>query len=142
MNKFICKSLIIFLLFISVFAVLLFTKLPAYFDSYVYIDNYKFTAHLWLIVYRFIMYFSFPIIIAFFEWIKNKKTVHYKKYLVDNFNVLFCTYSLIAAFYAIFGIDKLLGVEVFGNADTFLFVTGFIVTTIINKGIPDLIKVK
>jgi len=140
MNKFMRKSIIIFFLFLSVFIVLLFTKLPAYFDSYVYIDNYKFVAHISLIIYRFIMYFSFPIIIAFYEWIKSNKTVPYKKFLVENFNVLFCTYSLIAALYAIFGIDKLLGVDVFGNADTFLFVTGFIFTTIINKGIPDLIK--
>ncbi len=142
MRNFFRKSIIILFMFMIVFIVLLFTKLPEYFDSYVYIDNYRFIAHLWLIVYRFIMYFSFPIIIAFFEWIKAKKAIPYKKYLVENFNVLFCTYSLIAAVYAIFAIDQLLGVDVFGNADTFLFVTGFIFTTIINKGIPDLIQIK
>lgn len=141
MKKFIRKALLIFFLFISTFTILLFTKLPAYFDSYVYIDNYKFIAHFYLVFYRFIMYFSFPIFIAIFEWLRNKRTVPYHKYLIENFNVLFCTYSLIAALYAILGIDKLLGVDVFGNADTFLFITGFIFTTIINKGIPDLIQV-
>jgi len=49
MKKFIRKALLIFFLFISTFTILLFTKLPAYFDSYVYIDNYKFIAHFYLV---------------------------------------------------------------------------------------------
>ena len=140
-KRFCYKGVIVFALFLLVFVISLQTELPAYFDSYVLLENYKFVAHLWLIIYRFIMYFSFPIAISLVEYFKYKKSgVDFKKILIENFNVLFCTYALIAALYAVLGIDKVLGVDIFSNADTFLFVTGFIFTTIVNRGIPDLIQ--
>jgi hypothetical protein len=80
------------------------------------------------------MYFSFPIMISLVEYVKLRKSnIEFKKLLIENFNVLFCTYALIAALYALLGIDKVLGVDIFSNADTFLFVTGFIFTTLVNR---------
>jgi len=141
LKEFCIKAIIVFVLFIIVFVISLKTQLPAYFDSYVLLENYKFIAHFWLGIYRLIIYFSFPIMISIIESIRYiRSDVDFKKLLIENFNVQFCTYSLIAGIYAIFGIDKILGVDIFSNADTFLFVTGFIFTTIINRGIPDLIQ--
>jgi hypothetical protein len=134
LKRFLFKSFVVFVLFLVVFLISLQTKLPEYFDSYVLFENYKFIAHFWLIVYRFIMYFSFPIMISLVEYVKLRKSnIEFKKLLIENFNVLFCTYALIAALYALLGIDKVLGVDIFSNADTFLFVTGFIFTTLVNR---------
>lgn len=141
LRRFLIKGTIVFALFLVTFSILLLTKLPAYFDSYVILENYKLEAHLWLIVYRLLMYFMFPFIITIVEsFMKTRKGIKWSKLLIENFNVQFCTYALIASLYAILGIDKVLGVDIFGNADTFLFVTGFIFTTIVNRGIPDLLQ--
>lgn len=135
------KLCIYFGLFLSVFIISLFTNLPKYFDSYVQIENYQFIAHFWLIIYRLIMYFSFPFIVSTIEkMIFNGRRLKYGALLIENFNIQFVTYAVIASLYAVFGVDKILSVDIFGNADAFLFMTGFVLTTIINGGIPDMIS--
>lgn len=139
-KNFVKKLILYFIMFVSVLVISLFTDLPKYFDSYVQVENYKFKAHVWLIIYRLIMYFSFPFIVSLIEkCISKKSEKKFAAFLVENFNVQFASYALIASLYAIFGFDKILSTDIFGNADTFLFMTGFIFTTIVNKGIPDLI---
>jgi hypothetical protein len=140
-KSFLIKLVAYFIMFMVVISISLFTDLPKYFDSYIQIENYNLNAHMWLIVYRLIMYFSFPFVISFIEKLFFKRREEkFTSLLIDNFNVQFASYAVIAALYAIFGIDKILSTDIFGNADTFLFMTGFIFTTIIKKGIPDLIS--
>jgi polyferredoxin len=139
-KRFFLKASIVLALFFVVFSISLFTALPMYFDSYVQLENYKIEAHLALIIYRVVMYFSFPFIISAVEIIKLNRKLKFGVLLIENFNIQFATYALIASIYAILGLDKVLSVDVFSNADTFLFVTGFVITTIINRGIPDLVS--
>ena len=107
------RCVVIFLLFILVMVIAYILKWPADFDSYVYVDNYKKSAHLHLFIYRLLQYFSFPFILAIYDKLHLKKG--YLKSVVENFNLQFITYSLI---------------------------TGFVVTTIINKDEPKVLEIK
>jgi hypothetical protein len=129
---------IIVLFFIITFSIFLFTKAPMYFDSYVYYENYLFPAHLLLIIYRVLIYFTFPVLITVMEKIIQHNKNRFSKLLIENFNIQFCAYALLAGLYSIFGIDKILGVDIFDTADSFLFVTSFIFSILLNKKFPDL----
>lgn len=138
MKKFLKKCLFSFLYFCAITFLAFILKWPQEFDSHVYVDNdFKFSSYCLLILYRFLIYFSFPLIVSFFERIFKKHK--FKESLVFNFNVQFCTYALLSGIYVVFGFDKLLGVEIFGSADAMLFITGFIFTSILGKTIPSLI---
>ena len=136
---FVFRILIICILFISVLALAWILKWPDDFDSYVYIENYKFSAHLNLVIYRTLQYFTFPFILSLFDVIKYK--VKFKDVLVENFNIQFLTYSIMTGLWTVFGIDKLLDIEIFGSSDIFLFVTGFVVTLIIEKKFLNLLDI-
>lgn len=138
MVKFIKKIFLYAVIFLVVFVVSLFTKLPVYFDSYVFYEDYKFIAHIWLVVYRLIIYVVFPLGISFFEKIKNKD-IKYFYLLIENFNLQFCSYSILSGLYVLAGFDKILGVDLFGVAEVFVFVTGFIFTVMLEKQIPKLV---
>ena len=138
MVKFIKKIILYAVIFLSVFVVSLFTKLPAYFDSYVFYEDYKPIAHIWLIVYRLIIYVAFPLIISLFDK-RNSKNINYFHLLIENFNSQFCAYSILSGLYVLVGLDKILGVDLFGVAEVFVFVTGFIFTVMLEKQIPKLV---
>ena len=93
-----------------------------------------------LILYRVLIYLILPFVISLFEKIKSKEK--YIKLLLENFNIQFITYSLITGIYVIFGIDKVLGVDIFGSSDAILFIAGFIFTAILDKKIPSVIETK
>ena len=141
MKKFFIKSLVFFLYFCLILLVAYIFKWPQEFDSHVYIDNdFKVSSYILLIVYRILIYFTFPFIVSLFEFLKNKMKLKYRKLLIQNFNIQFFTYALISGIYVLFGLDKLLNVEIFGASDAMLFITGFVFTTIIDKTIPSLIS--
>ena len=114
------------------------TKLPAYFDSYIYYEDYQFMAHLCLIGYRIVIYLIFPLIVSIIE--KNKdKSKKFGNLLIENFNLQFCAYSILSGIYVILGLDKIFGVELFGVSDIFIFVTGFVFTVMLKKQIPPMV---
>lgn len=125
-------------LFLIFFIASLFTKLPAYFDSYVFYEDYKFAAHVWLVIYRVLIYVAFPLCVSLFDKIKFKG-VKYFHLLIENFNLQFCAYSIISGIYVVFGLDKVLGVAPFGVSEVFVFVTGFVFTIMLEKQIPNLV---
>ena len=131
---------IIVLMFLLVMLMAWILKWPADFDSYVYVDNYKKSAHLHLFIYRFLQYFTFPFVLAIYDKYHLKK--RYWESVIENFNLQFITYSLITGLWFLAGMDKYLGVEIFDSSDAFLFITGFVVTTIINKDKPDVLEMK
>lgn len=134
------KILLFFIYFISVLMLAIFLKWPQEFDSYVFYENYRVKSHCLLILYRVLVYATLPFIVSAFEKIKSKEK--YIKLLIENFNVQFITYSIITGIYIIFGIDKILGVDIFGSSDAILFIAGFIFTTILDKKIPSVIDTK
>ncbi len=138
MVKFIKKIILYAVIFLAVFVVSLFTKLPAYFDSYVFYEDYKPIAHIWLVVYRLIIYVVFPLVISLLDKIKSKN-INYFHLLIENFNSQFCAYSILSGLYVLVGLDKILGVDLFGVAEVFVFVTGFIFTVMLEKQIPKLV---
>lgn len=140
MKKFWGKFFIFFTYFLVVLGVAYLLKWPKQFDSYVYYENFKLNAYLLLILYRTLIYFLFPFILSLLEMFKSKEK--YIKLLLYNFNIQFITYSIITGLYVLLGVDKLLGVEIFGSSDALLFVAGFIFTAIINKNIPSVIENK
>jgi len=138
MAKFIKKIVLYAILFLVVFAISLFTKLPAYFDSYVFYEDYKFAAHIWLVIYRLIIYVLFPLGVSLFDKRKSKN-INFFHLLIENFNSQFCAYSILSGLYVLAGFDKILGVDLFGVAEVFVFVTGFIFTVMLEKQIPKLV---
>lgn len=140
MKKTIIKILSFFLYFVAILVVAYLLKWPQEFDSYVFYGNYKFRSHFLLIFYRVLIYLILPFVISLFEKIKSKEK--YIKLLLENFNIQFITYSLITGIYVIFGIDKVLGVDIFGSSDAILFIAGFIFTAILDKKIPSVIETK
>ena len=125
-------------LFVAVLLISTFTKLPAYFDSYVYYEDYQLKAHLYLVAYRIVIYLLFPLIVSFIEKLTNKNR-KYKHLLIENFNLQFCAYSILSGIYVIVGLDKILGVELFGVSDIFIFVTGFVFTVMLKRQIPQIV---
>ncbi len=140
MKKAPIKILYFFLYFVAILVMAYLLKWPQEFDSYVFYENYKFKSHCLLILYRVLIYLIFPFIISIFEQGKSKE--RYIKLLLENFNIQFITYSLITGIYVIFGIDKVLGVDIFGSSDAILFIAGFIFTAILDKQIPSIIETK
>ena len=138
MKKIIIKILSYFLYFVVILALAYILKWPQEFDSYVFYENYKFKSHCLLILYRILIYLIFPFIISLFEKIKSKEK--YIKLLLENFNIQFITYSLITGVYVIFGVDKVLDVDIFGSSDALLFIAGFFFTELLDKQIPSLIE--
>lgn len=141
MKKFLIKSLIFVVYFACLLGLAIVLKWPQEFDSHVYLDNdFKLTSYLLLIFYRILVYFTLPFVMALVEVFAKKKK--YIILLIDNFNVQFCTYALITGIYLIAGLDKLLGVEIFGSSDAMLFITGFVFTLILQRSIPSVISDK
>lgn len=137
-KKIISKIILYMVLFVVVLLISTFTKLPAYFDSYVYYEDYQFKAHLYLVAYRIVIYLLFPLIVSFIEKLTNKNR-KYKHLLIENFNLQFCAYSILSGIYVIVGLDKILGVELFGVSDIFIFVTGFVFTVMLKRQIPQIV---
>lgn len=140
LKRYFKKGWIFFFLFIGTFAIFLFTKAPAYFDSYIYYKDYRFDAHALLFLYRLLIYFSFPLIVSFLECVYKKQNKKFTKNLLENYNIQFCVYAILAGIYSLFGLDKILGVYIFDTADSFLFVTSFVFSIILNKKFPDLFE--
>ena len=138
MRKIIGKLILYIALFIAVLLSATLTRLPAYFDSYVYYEDYQLEAHLWLILYRVLIYIFFPMIISVIEKIAKRKNP-WGNLLIENFNLQFCAYSILSGLYVIMGLDKVLGVDLFGVADIFIFVTGFVFTVMLKKQIPQMV---
>lgn len=138
MVKFFRKIILYTFLFFAVFGISLFTKLPAYFDSYVFYEDYKPVAHILLVVYRLTIYVAFPLSVSLFDK-KNSKDIRYSHLLIENFNSQFCAYSILSGIYVLVGLDKILGVNLFGVAEIFVFVTGFVFTVMLEKQIPQLV---
>ena len=59
--------------------------------------------------------------------------------LIENFNLQFCAYSILSGIYVIVGLDKILGVELFGVSDIFIFVTVFVFTLMLKRQIPQIV---
>ena len=137
-KKIISKIILYMVLFVAVLLISTFTKLPAYFDSYVYYEDYQLKAHLYLVAYRIVIYLLFPLIVSFIEKLTNKDR-KYKHLLIENFNLQFCAYSILSGIYVIVGLDKILGVELFGVSDIFIFVTGFVFTVMLKRQIPQIV---
>ena len=137
-KKIISKIILYMVLFVAVLLISTFTKLPAYFDSYVYYEDYQLKAHLYLVAYRIVIYLLFPLIVSFIEKLANKNR-KYKHLLIENFNLQFCAYSILSGIYVIVGLDKILGVELFGVSDIFIFVTGFVFTVMLKRQIPQIV---
>lgn len=131
-KRWIVKTILNIVVFIILLLVLTITKLPELFDSYVYYKDFKVNAWILLIAYRCFIYFLYPFIVSFFE----RKTIPYKYKLIENFNIQFFSYTFLTAIYALFGLDKVLGTDIFGSSDSFLFIGSFIFTLLINKSIP------
>lgn len=141
MKKFLFKFILFFVYFCFILILAYVLKWPQEFDSHVYLDSdFKGSSYILLIIYRVLIYFTFPFFVSLFEFFKRKNQTTYKKLLIQNFNIQFCTYALISGIYVLFGLDKLFNVEIFGASDAMLFITGFIFTTIIDKSIPSLIS--
>lgn len=139
MKKRIISKLFLYMgLFVGVLLISTITKLPAYFDSYVYYEDYQFRAHLCLIAYRIVIYLIFPLIVSIIEKLANKNN-KFGNLLIENFNLQFCAYSILSGIYVISGLDKILGVELFGVSDIFIFVTGFVFTVMLKKQIPQMV---
>ena len=137
-KKVIGKLILYGLLFCIVLLISTITKLPAYFDSYVFYEDYQLKAHIWLIVYRVLIYLIFPLSVSIFEKLL-KKSRKFCELLIENFNLQFCAYSILSGLYVIAGLDKVLGVELFGVSDIFIFVAGFVLTVMLKKQIPQIV---
>ena len=137
-KKIISKIILYMVLFVVALLISTFTKLPVYFDSYVYYEDYQLKAHLYLIAYRIVIYLLFPLLVSFIEKLtsKNRK---FGDLLIENFNLQFCAYSILSGIYVIVGLDKILGVDLFGVSDIFIFVTGFVFTIMLKKQIPQMV---
>jgi len=136
-KRWITKTSLNIIVFASLLLVLTITKLPELFDSYVYYKDFKVKAWLLLIAYRCCIYFLYPFIVSFFEnIIPARRSVPYKYKLLENFNIQFFSYTFLTAMYALFGLDKVLGADIFGSSDSFMFIGSFIFTLLINKSIP------
>lgn len=140
MKKYLKKSILFFIYFIAILVLAILLKWPQEFDSYIFYENYNVKSHALLILYRILIYSTLPFILSIFEKIKSKE--RYIKLLLENFNVQFITYSVITGLYIVLGIDKVLGVDIFGSSDAILFIAGFIFTTILDKKIPSVIETK
>ena len=123
-----------------IFLLARFTKLPEYFDSYVYGDDFHWDAWLALVAYRFGMYFTYPFLVTFVEhFISSRRLVPFIQRLLENFNVHFFTYTIISALCVLFGVDKILGTDIFSSSDSFMFIGSFVFTLLLNKSIPNLL---
>ena len=71
-KRIISKLFLYIVLFVGVLLISTLTKLPAYFDSYIYHEDYQFKAHLCLIAYRVVIYLAFPLIVSIVEKLANK----------------------------------------------------------------------
>lgn len=139
LKRWILKTGINGLAFIIILFVLSYTKLPEKFDTYVYYEDFKFDAWLWLFIYRSSIYFIYPFVVSYIEiLVPSRKCIPYIFRLLENFNIQFLTYTLFSALYALFGIDKVLGTDIFGSSDSFMFIGSFILTLLINKSLPNL----
>jgi hypothetical protein len=136
--KTVLRGIAIFVLAVVVFTGFYFSDCPALFKNHVSFnsEDFQFKAYALLILYRFIFYFSFPLILAFVEkifWNKNK----YVSLLIEYFNVQFGVYALISGVYYLFAIDRgLEGTVIFGSADSFLFIASFVFSLILKKKFP------
>lgn len=136
-KRWIIKTLLNIVAFVLLLCILTISKLPELFDSYVYYKDFKVNAWLLLIIYRFCIYFIYPFIVSFLENIISvRRCVPYKYKLLENFNIQFFSYTLLTAVYALLGMDKVLGTDIFGSSDSFMFIGSFIFTLLINKSIP------
>ena len=125
--------------FITVFIVLLFTKLPTEFDSYLYYEDFRWDAWFHLFLYRIGIYFVYPFVVSIIEsFVKCRKKVEFMNRVLENFNVQFLTYTIISALYSLIGFDKILDQDIFSTSDSFMFLGSFIVTLLINKTLPQL----
>lgn len=138
-KRWIIKCILNAISFAIIIFILVFSKLPEKFDSYVYYEDFKVDSWGWLLIYRFSIYFVYPFVVSSIEgFIASRKCVPFIYRLLENFNIQFLTYTIISAFYALFGIDKILGVNIFSSSDSFMFIGSFILTLLINKSLPNL----
>lgn len=137
-KRIIGKLFIYIFLFVVVLLISTITKLPAYFDSYIYYEYYQLKAHICLIAYRIVIYLLFPLLVSTIEKLVNKNR-KFGNLLIENFNLQFCAYSILSGIYVIIGLDKILGVDLFGVSDIFIFVTGFVFTVMLKKQIPQMV---
>lgn len=139
MKKFLIRSLLSFIYFVAIIFIFIFLRIPALFDNHLTLgEDFMIKAYVYLIIFRFLVYFSFPLLFGLFDLKKNKNYIYN---LIYNFNVMFFTYSLIAAIYTLFGVDKLLNTSIFDASDIMLFFASFIVTTIIKKEVPKVMEI-
>lgn len=109
---------------------------PALFDSHVQQGpDFKIEALMCLILYRFLMYFSFPFAVSSIEKIFMKDG--YWQLVLRNFNIQFFAYSLISGVYLLFGLDKFLGVEIFSSSEALMFLASFAFTLFLGKRIDN-----
>ena len=135
-KEYLFVSLAIIGLFIAVFFIARGLGWPALFDSHTkWDDDFRIQALLCLILYRVLMYLTFPFIVSGVEkfFIKEK----FWHLVVRNFNIQFFVYSLASGLYLIFGVDKLLGVEIFGSSEALMFLASFAFTLFLDKEIDN-----
>ena len=137
--NYIIKGVITLFYFAAVLFIAFKLKLPEKFDSHTYLDDdFEVTSVIYLILYRAAIYLFLPPLISLFEKAVWKKP--FRRQIFENYNVQFCTYGLIAGIYYLCGADKLLNVDIFSSSDAFLFLTGFILTSILAKKIPIVVQ--
>lgn len=130
------KTPIVIALFIAVFLVAIVFKWPTLFDSHLKIDeDFQATAWLCLVLYRLLIYFVFPFAISAVEKTFRKGT--YWRLVLRNFNIQFFAYSLVSGFYLLFGLDKMLGVEIFQSSDALMFLASFAFTLFLGREIDN-----
>ena len=135
-KDYLIKTPIIIGLFVAVLFLAKAFGWPALFDSHLRLDDdFQITAWLCLVLYRLLMYFVFPFAISAVEktFIKGK----YWRFVIRNFNIQFFAYSLVSGFYLLFGIDKLLGAEIFQSSDALMFLASFAFTLFLGREIDN-----
>lgn len=138
-KRWIIKVVINFIVFVLLLFGLAMTKLPSELDSHVYYKDFQIKAWLLLILYRLVLYVAYPFVLTFIENLDSSRhKVKFKFRLLENFNVEFLTYSIISSLYVLLGVDKILGAELFGASDAFMFIGAFIFTLLLNKTLPHL----
>ena len=86
--EYVIKSIIIVGLFVAVFFIAKALGWPTLFDSHVKLDNdFRIEAWLCLVLYRVLMYFAFPFLIAGIEKIRRKQK--FWSLVIRDFNIQF-----------------------------------------------------
>ena len=135
-KEYLIKTPIIIGCFVIVLSISRSLGWPALFDSHAYLDNdFQVRALICLILYRTIIYFLFPFLIAAIE--KAFRKEKFWSLVLVNFNIQFFAYSLISGIYLLLGLDKLFGVSIFASADALMFLASFAFTFFLGKQIEN-----